>query len=621
MKKNKLESVLLAVLLILCVVSMVVVTVLTANASNESTRIILQQMRSHAKSSAIAAAEMVDTAELDEIKTPEDVYSHSALKRRLTSFSDSNELMFTYYIRILPDGKKEYVIDSDTGDTAVYPGLAFTDDSASKRAEAGTAATTYDGEYSDTDTGDVAEIFTAEDGFEFDSFFSAYAPVYSADGRIRYLAGVDIQRDNINAHTAYVNSLTYIHIAVIILTFAAGIIMILMYRKQALSSREASLAKSRFLSSVSHEIRTPLHAITGLTDIALRSDEEKKDECLRRINFSSMHLLSVINDVLDISKIEADKLHLSPHDFRWHEMINGVTGSFAGRMSEKKLKLVLNEDPEIPAVVFTDCHRLTQVMMNLMGNAVKFTPERGTITITTKLKYALGEHRRIYIAISDTGIGITESERSRIFHPFEQADAATTRRFGGTGLGLSISQSIVGAMEGKIDFTSTPGKGSTFFFDIDLLIGNPENIKPEVGESETPDFTGKRILVVDDIEINREIVGVMIEDTGAKVVFAENGNEAREIYTAKHNFDCILMDVQMPVMDGLEATRRIRESGAPGCEDVPIIAMTANVFKDDVSNCLEAGMNIHLGKPIERSELMTILKEYLKTQKSTQKSE
>jgi CheY-like chemotaxis protein len=294
-------------------------------------------------------------------------------------------------------------------------------------------------------------------------------------------------------------------------------------------------------------------------------------------------------------------------------MINGVTGSFAGRMSEKKLKLVLKEDPEIPKVVFADCQRLTQVVMNLVGNAVKFTPERGTITISTKLKYSLGDHRRIYIAIADTGIGITESERSRVFHPFEQADTATTRRFGGTGLGLSISQSIVGAMEGKIDFTSTPGKGSTFFFDIDVLIGNPDNIKPEVGEEETPDFTGKRILVVDDIEINREIVGVMIEDTGAKVIFAENGNEAREIFNTKHNFDCILMDVQMPVMDGLEATRRIRTSGIPGCEDVPIVAMTANVFKDDVSNCLEAGMNAHLGKPIERSELMLILKKFLNT--------
>jgi signal transduction histidine kinase/CheY-like chemotaxis protein len=550
------------------------------------------------------------------------------------------------------------------------------------------------------------------------------------------------------------------------------------------AAENASKAKGNFLANMSHEMRTPMNAVIGMTSIARASDDiEKKDYCLKKIEDASAHLLGVINDILDMSKIEANKFELSPVEFHFEKMLQKTVGVIGFRVDEKEQNFSVYIDKDIPPVLVGDDQRLSQVITNLLSNAVKFTPEGGSIRLEARLSEAPAEDRipaepqdgscTLTISVADTGIGISPEQQARLFSSFEQADSGTSRKFGGTGLGLAISRRIVEMMGGSIRLESEPGKGATFSFTVQLRKGtgqkqsrlNPgvnwknlhilavdddknirdyfrelagrfgvycdtagdgeealdlirrnghydiyfidwkmpgidgmeltRRIKGHSAESDQSksvvtmisatewaliadeakaagvdmfipkplfpssiadcinqclgraaagskrdregkpdDFSGFSILLAEDIEINREIVVSLLEPTGISVDCAENGKEALDLFVKNpEKYSMIFMDVQMPEMDGYEATRRIRAFekerrsasnaspalGIPIMQSsgsalgIPIIAMTANVFREDVEKCLEAGMNGHVGKPLDIDEMMARIRANIKS--------
>ncbi|AEF81588.1 PTS transporter subunit EIIC [Leadbettera azotonutricia] len=375
----------------------------------------------------------------------------------------------------------------------------------------------------------------------------------------------------------------------------------------------ASRAKGAFLTNMSHEMRTPMNAIIGMTAIAKKSsDVKKKDYALDKIDEASAHLLGVINDILDMSKIEAGKLELSIIDFDFKKMIQKVQTVTGFRFREKGQHFAVRIDERIPPFLLGDDQRITQVIVNLLSNAVKFTPEGGSISLEADCAEMENGACIIRIAVSDTGIGIEKAQQEKLFTSFEQADSSTSRKFGGTGLGLAISKRIVELMGGRIWIESEPGKGSVFTFTIAVKEGKPiEAVETATVSIPDGSLGSFHILLAEDVEINREILLALLEPTGVAMDCAENGRQAVERFTANPDrYDLIFMDVQMPEMDGYEATRQIR--AFEGSEKhVPIIAMTANVFREDIERCLAAGMNGHVGKPLVTNEVMAALSSHL----------
>ncbi len=519
-------------------------------------------------------------------------------------------------------------------------------------------------------------------------------------------------------------------------------------------AENASRAKGDFLARMSHEIRTPMNAIIGMTEIGQNTGELSKTKyCLNKIGNASKHLLSLINDILDMSKIEANKLTLIKEPFHFERMLENVCNVITVKSEEKKINLFVDVDAEIPNEVISDELRLAQVLTNLLSNAVKFTPDHGNIHLNITRVSGDKKESTILVEVLDTGIGISPEQKARLFDSFEQAEGNTARRFGGTGLGLPISKRIVEMLGGTLDVESTPGAGSRFFFtiiiqhasesrkriydqslytDLHILVidddpaileyfervlssfhikcdlarngedavelvkaaagekhpydiifvdylmegldgietarqikavtGASENVimisisdwnmieddAREIGierfiqkplfqsaifntiheivltgddlktpEAEPPSsalsFSGCRLLLAEDIEINREIVTTLLEDTKIAIDCAENGQVAVALFSENQNrYDMILMDIQMPLMDGLEATRRIRALGTAQALKIPIVAMTANAFKEDVDACKTAGMNDHISKPINIEQLTGKIAYYLR---------
>jgi signal transduction histidine kinase/DNA-binding response OmpR family regulator len=536
----------------------------------------------------------------------------------------------------------------------------------------------------------------------------------------------------------------------------AGVLIIVLIRVDAAKNKSdiENRHKSAFLANMSHEIRTPMNAIIGMVKIGKSAPNiERKDYCLIKIEDASNHLLGVINDILDMSKIEANKFELYPVEFELEKMLRRVVNVVNFRIDEKQQKFSVHTDRAIPHMLIGDDQRIAQVITNLLGNAIKFTPERGSITLAVRLTRKVNNLCTLQFSVSDSGIGITPEQQKKIFQSFEQAESSTTRKYGGTGLGLAISKSIVEQMGGSIWVESEAGKGSTFTFTIQAQRGRDEKrglLDPDINlknvriltvdddqdiltyfldiaqrfglscdtaisgekalelinkkngyhiyfidwkmpgidgiklareikgrgpeksvvimisaaewsavaeeakaagvdkflskplfpstiaevineclgvdkqqaeQSQAAEiagiFEGKRILLVEDVEINREIVQTLLEPTQLKIDCAENGAIAVKMFTgAPQKYDVIFMDVQMPEMDGYEATKRIRafeaETGsASNGRKVPRVAMTANVFKEDIEKCLAAGMDSHVGKPLDFEEVMKCLRSYL----------
>ena len=373
-------------------------------------------------------------------------------------------------------------------------------------------------------------------------------------------------------------------------------------------AERANRAKSDFLSRISHELRTPMNAIIGMTQIGRQSDEaEKKEYCLGRIDEASSHLLALINDILDVAKIEAERFELGNGAFNLDETLSAIRNIIGVSARERGITLTFHRDPALPEALHGDSLRLVQVITNLLSNAVKFTPPSGSVSLFIKLLEELPDDTlSMGIEVADTGIGISPEQQKRLFKPFAQAERETAIRYGGTGLGLAIVKKIVELMGGSISITSEVGKGSVFSCAVKMKRAPSMAIAARHDEPETwPTFSQCRLLLAEDIDINREIALALLEPTLMRVDCAENGQEAVDMFCASQGaYDLILMDVQMPVCDGLDATRRIRASGAPRATEVPILAMTANAFAESMRDCLSAGMNDHISKPIEIDTMM-----------------
>jgi len=383
-------------------------------------------------------------------------------------------------------------------------------------------------------------------------------------------------------------------------------------------ANKANESKSEFLARMSHEIRTPMNAIIGMTNIVKRKLAQKNiapaDVAARvnQIEVSSKHLLGLLNDILDISKIEAGKIELDTDVFDLARLVETLESIIRPRCQEKNLTFTVSTSPTGSAQYSSDSLRLRQVLINLLGNAVKFTPECGAVSFSVRELERKTGKALIKFSVTDTGIGIAQDTQEKLFLPFEQAGTQITRQYGGTGLGLSISQRIVQLMGGEINVTSTPGNGSTFSFMVWMQEADGPQ-ESSLAPLQDGSFAGKRILLVDDVDINRIIVVDLLDNLGLLIDEAEDGTKAVERFGAspEGTYDLILMDVLMPNMDGYEAARVIRSMERADAPIVPIVAMTANAFKDDVDKALASGMNAHMAKPLEYEKLLELLRKYL----------
>lgn len=439
------------------------------------------------------------------------------------------------------------------------------------------------------------------------------------------------------------------------------------------AAEHSSRAKSAFLSRMSHEMRTPLNAVIGMAGIALNADQQERTrDCLKKINDAATVLLGMINEVLDMSNIEANTFELHKGEFSFEALVGKTTDAFRLRAEKKNLRFTVSLDPKIPHFLFADERRLGQVIAILLDNAVKFTPENGSIGLCATLLEDMDRECVLEIAISDSGLGIPADKIKTLFTLFEQVDGGDSRKFGGAGLGLALSRKILDLVGGSIGVVSERGKGSVFTITVrvDKGIGQPEAVgeapresAPESGSSawrdepgaeeapgsredvpasfttepaaasvstEMPEeggtaladaqampssegaFSGRRVLLAEDVEINREIVMALLESTGLEIDCAENGKEAVDMFVRDPaRYQLIFMDINMPEVNGYEAAVAIRASGVDQASTVPIIAMTANAFSEDIQKCLAAGMNGHLAKPIMVDKMMAVLHEYL----------
>ena len=394
-------------------------------------------------------------------------------------------------------------------------------------------------------------------------------------------------------------------------------------------AEEASRAKSEFLSRMSHEIRTPMNGIIGMNTIARQNinHPEKAEECLRKQALSTQHLLSLINDVLDMSKIESGKIEIKRESFYLKDLLEQISTSYYGQAEIRGINYETILEDEIGGSLIGDSLRLNQILNNLLSNAMKFTPAGGTVRLRISEVLETGREIRLKFEVTDTGCGIAEENLEKVFESFEQESSEVTKKYGGTGLGLAIVKRFTELMGGRIWVDSQVGSGSTFAVELPFGIDREEGLGgileqgtefSGIASNQTEshakfDFTGRHFLLAEDNEINMEIAVELIGMTGAATDTAENGKEALELFSRSEPgyYDLILMDVHMPVMDGYEATKQIRCLERPDALHIPIFAMTANAFDEDKEESERAGMDAHIAKPLDVEALYRTISRFL----------
>jgi len=783
----RIQKLVLTVVVSLLVIVLAVSVTISVVGYIEHREILDDSVKSNLLSITIAASELIDIDKFDKYNSLEDIEadidSYNELLGRLRALREMVGATYIYALKYI-GGEYIFILDTDPEYETVYDIYKVYEDISKVHLDAFKGI-------------NAAGSMNAVD--QWGSFNTGAIPIWK-DGEVIGIICTDIEDQYIRADQN--TSIVYIVFQSVMLAILVGVIIFIirrfvikplgsladsvskvtvdegaifgldrddeigelarriegMRRDLIIAMEQAETsnrAKSEFLANMSHEIRTPMNAIIGMTNIAkLAHSVERKDYALGKIESASTHLLSILNDILDMSKIEAQKLELSPVKCDFEDMLKKVINIINFRIVEKHQKLSVYIDESIPKTLILDDHRLAQVITNLLSNAVKFTPDNGTIGLNTKLVSEEEDRCVIRFYVTDTGVGMNDEQQARLFNPFEQAESSTTRKYGGTGLGLSITKRIVELMGGEISVVSVPGEGSTFSFaikagkpaeteaagkesigsviadhlrvlivddDVDIReyfvdIAMRFNIKCDMAESgeealrlidegrrydicfvdwmmpnmngielsrrikeidegkeliimissvewqdieaeakssgvtkflpkpvfpsafiecinksfnidllkeegddateRTDRFWGYRVLLAEDVEINREIVIALLEPTLLDIDCCENGAEAVRMFSeAPDNYNIIFMDIQMPVMDGYDATRAIRALPFEKAKTVPIIAMTANVFKEDVDRSAAAGMDDHLGKPLDFDAVTQILRKHLYQQK------
>ena len=370
-------------------------------------------------------------------------------------------------------------------------------------------------------------------------------------------------------------------------------------------AEEANAAKTAFLSSMSHEIRTPLNAIIGLDNIALHDPQLSSGtrDGLEKLGSSARHLLALINDILDMSRIESGRMTLKSEEFSFREMVEQINNIINGQCKDKGLRFTCNRIEPLDAYFIGDDLRLKQLLINILGNAVEFTDAPGSVAFTVEQADDTDSTRMLRFTIEDTGIGMDEAFLPRLFEPFAQEDATTTNRYGGSGLGMAITKNMVDLMGGSIEMESEKGRGTAFRVSVPLRRARHTDAPGAAGQHDGPgrSLAGVHVLIAEDQALNAEVLTELLALEDITSEWAENGRRALELFGQSEagHFDAILMDMRMPVMDGLTAAREIRGLDRPDAATIPIIALTANAFEDDVKQCLQAGMNVHLSKPVD----------------------
>lgn len=385
-----------------------------------------------------------------------------------------------------------------------------------------------------------------------------------------------------------------------------------MLSHEAEIANKANLAKSKFLSHMSHDIRTPINGIIGMTNIAISNidNHNKVEECLQKIDVASSHLLSLINDILDMSRIENGKITISTEPLNINYILDKCTAIIEGHLNNRNIRFITEFSPFNYPYFKGDEMHLLQILINILGNAVKFTPDGGKIYFRVKEGKKCGDIINYHFEIEDTGIGMKQEYISHIWTPFSQEHNTSRSEYKGTGLGLAITKQLVTLLDGEVTVESEEHKGSKFTVILPFEI-TVENEVPSV-QNDNINLKGLKVLLVEDNELSKEIEKDILENHGAIITEADNGKVAVDILCNSNvnHFDLILMDVMMPIMDGLTATKTIRELKRPDAQNIPIIAMTANAYEEDVKKALNAGMNAHLSKPIEINKFLKAIEKF-----------